>query len=94
MSKLKLTFACWDYDRTRALADGRVRPDGIELTYLNLPVEETFFRMMRYREFDVSAPEYQPMAYFSSDVDEDPAAWLSNIHGTYSTDEPEPAAEG
>ena len=42
--------------------------------------------MMRYREFDVEAPEYQPMAYFSSDVDEDPAAWLSNIHGTYSTD--------
>ena len=42
--------------------------------------------MMRYREFDVSAPEYQPMAYFSSDVDDDPAAWLSNIHGTYSTD--------
>ena len=32
--------------------------------------------MMRYREFDVEAPEYQPMAYFSSDVDEDPAAWL------------------
>jgi DNA-directed RNA polymerase subunit beta' len=42
--------------------------------------------MMRYREFEVDAPEYQPMAYFSSDVDEDPAAWLSNIHGTYSTD--------
>jgi len=34
----------------------------------------------------VKAPDYQPMAYFSSDVDEDPAAWLSNIHGTYSTD--------
>ncbi|HEX7053102.1 MAG TPA: ABC transporter substrate-binding protein [Burkholderiales bacterium] len=54
MSKLKLTFACWDYDRTRALADGRVRPDGIDLTYLNLPVEETFFRMARYREFECS----------------------------------------
>jgi DNA-directed RNA polymerase subunit beta' len=51
--------------------------------------------MMRYREFDVSAPDYQPMAYFSSDVDEDPAAWLSNIHGTYSTDAvPGDAAEG
>ena len=51
--------------------------------------------MMRYREFDVKAPEYQPMAYFSSDVDEDPAAWLSNIHGTYSTDAvPGDAAEG
>jgi DNA-directed RNA polymerase subunit beta' len=43
----------------------------------------------------VKAPEYQPMAYFSSDVDEDPAAWLSNIHGTYSTDAvPGDAAEG
>ena len=48
--------------------------------------------MMRYREFDVKAPDYEPMAYFSTDSDEDPAAWLSNIHGTYSSDgEPEPA---
>jgi 4,5-dihydroxyphthalate decarboxylase len=53
-SKLKLTFACWNYDRTRALADGRVRPEGIELNYLDLPVEETFFRMLRHREFDVA----------------------------------------
>ena len=51
--------------------------------------------MPRYREFGVEAPDYQPMAYFSTDVDEDPAAWLSNIHGTYSTDTEEPpAAEG
>ena len=54
MSKLKLTFACWNYDRTRALMDGRVRPDGIDLNYLDLPVEETFFRMLRHREFDVA----------------------------------------
>ncbi len=54
MNKLRMTFACWDYDRTRALADGTVRPDGIDLTYLSLPVEETFFRMMRNREFDAS----------------------------------------
>ncbi len=52
MNKLRLTFACWDYDRTRALADGSVRPDGIDLLYLMQPVEETFFRMLRYREFD------------------------------------------
>ena len=52
--KLPLTFACWDYDRTRALADGSVRLEGIDLTYLSLPVEETFFRMMRGREFDAS----------------------------------------
>ena len=52
MSALRLTLACWDYDRTRALADGSVRPDGIDLVYLAQPVEETFFRMLRYREFD------------------------------------------
>lgn len=49
---MRLSLACWDYDRTRALMDGTVAPDGIELVYLNQPVEETFFRMMRYREFD------------------------------------------
>ena len=54
MKKLRLTLACWDYDRTRALMDGTVRADGIELNYLALPVEETFFRMLRSREFDCS----------------------------------------
>lgn len=49
-----LTLACAPYDRTAALADGRVRPRGIDLTYLGLPVEETFYRMARYREFDVA----------------------------------------
>ena len=52
MAKLKLSLACWDYDRTRALADGSVKAEGIDLVYLNLPVEETFFRMLRKREFD------------------------------------------
>ncbi|MGH8286536.1 MAG: ABC transporter substrate-binding protein [Steroidobacteraceae bacterium] len=54
MSKLRLTLACWDYDRTRALADGRVTVDGVDLNYVSLPVEETFFRMLRFREFDAA----------------------------------------
>ena len=49
---LPVTLACSDYDRTRALADGTVRADGIALNYLSLPVEEIFFRMARFREFD------------------------------------------
>ncbi len=52
--RVPLTLACWDYDRTLPLATGDVRPDGIDLTYLNLPVEETFFRMARFREFDAA----------------------------------------
>ncbi len=54
MSKLKLSLACWNYDRTRSLLEGGIQPDGIDLNYLNLPVEETFFRMLRNREFDVA----------------------------------------
>ena len=54
MSKLRLTFACWNYDRTRALLEQQVQPEGIDLNYVNLPVEETFFRMLRYREFDLA----------------------------------------
>jgi 4,5-dihydroxyphthalate decarboxylase len=54
LSKLQLSLACWDYDRTRALADGSVRAEGIDLIYNNLFVEETFFRMLRNREFDVA----------------------------------------
>lgn len=54
MGKLRLTLACWDYDRTRALQDGRVPVEGVELTYLPLRVEETFWRMLRYQEFDAA----------------------------------------
>jgi 4,5-dihydroxyphthalate decarboxylase len=54
MAKLRLTMACWDYDRTRALMEDRIPLDGIELTDLNLPVEETFFRMLRHQEFDIA----------------------------------------
>ncbi|MDB5776840.1 MAG: transporter substrate-binding protein [Herbaspirillum sp.] len=54
MSKLRLSMGCWNYDRTRGLMDGTIQPDGIDLNYLNMPVEETFFRMLRNREFDVA----------------------------------------
>jgi DNA-directed RNA polymerase subunit beta' len=48
--------------------------------------------MMRYRQFEVEAPDYQPMTFYSSDAEEDPAAWLSNIHGNYDGNgEPAPA---
>jgi 4,5-dihydroxyphthalate decarboxylase len=54
MSKIRLTMACWGYDRTRALMEDRVAIDGVDLTYLNLGAEEIFFRMARHHEFDVS----------------------------------------
>ena len=40
MGNLRLTLAVGDYDHTRDLALGRVRPHGIDLTVLNFNVEE------------------------------------------------------
>ena len=54
MSRLRLTLACGDYDRTRALADGAVPVEGVELNYIALGPEETFWRMDHHEEFDAS----------------------------------------
>jgi 4,5-dihydroxyphthalate decarboxylase len=74
VANLRLTLACGDYDRTRELAEGGVRPDGIDLTYLRLPVEETFFRMMRHREFEVA--ELSLSSYVVS-LQQDPAPFVA-----------------
>lgn len=54
MSKLRLSLACWNYDRTRALMEGSIAPEGIDLNYLSLPVEEIFFRTLAHQEFDIA----------------------------------------
>lgn len=54
MGRLRLTIACGDYDRTRALADGTVRPEGLELDYVALDPGELFERVARHREFPVA----------------------------------------
>lgn len=43
-----------DYDRTRALYDGRVQIDGVDPVYMLLNPEEMFFRAMRSRDFDIA----------------------------------------
>jgi 4,5-dihydroxyphthalate decarboxylase len=53
MSKLRLSVAMGDYDRTRALLDGRVLIDGVDPVYMTLSPEEMFFRAMRSVDFDV-----------------------------------------
>ncbi|MEA2269411.1 MAG: 4,5-dihydroxyphthalate decarboxylase [Solirubrobacteraceae bacterium] len=74
-ARLRLSLACADYDRTAALRDGRVVPEGIELVCLALPVEETFYRMLRHREFDVA--EMSLSSYALSLLAGDP--WLVAI---------------
>jgi 4,5-dihydroxyphthalate decarboxylase len=54
MVDVPLTIACGNYDRTRAIIDGRVKVEGCAVTYLPLYPEEIFFRAFRYQEFDVA----------------------------------------
>ncbi|TAN29872.1 MAG: ABC transporter substrate-binding protein [Castellaniella sp.] len=53
MPNLKLSFAIGDYDRNRAIIDGRALVDGVDPVVMKLSPEEIFFRAMRHEAFDV-----------------------------------------
>lgn len=53
--KINLTLATGDYESIRALKEGTVKPDGIELTVLtDMNSDVRHWRMLRNREFDVA----------------------------------------
>jgi len=55
MAYRTLTIAVRDYDHTRALADGRVRVDGVDLKFVYIsPPSQIFLRMLHDEEFDAS----------------------------------------
>jgi len=54
-NKVNLTLACGDYESIRALKEGTVKPDGIELTVLtDMTSDVRHWRMIRNHEFDVA----------------------------------------
>jgi 4,5-dihydroxyphthalate decarboxylase len=50
----QITIACGVYDRTQALFNGTVKPEGVELNWLTPPRDEIWRRMLNFAEFDVS----------------------------------------
>jgi 4,5-dihydroxyphthalate decarboxylase len=54
MGKLSISVATWDYDRVRAIIDGRVPIEGCDVNHLATAPEETFFRALAAREFDIT----------------------------------------
>src|SRR5258706_7101876 len=54
MTDLRLSLACNDYDRSRPLIDGRVKPDSIDLDITILKPRELFPRMLENQEFHAS----------------------------------------
>src|ERR1700716_341785 len=51
---LKLSLSVCDYDRTRAIFDGRAPIEGCDVTAINLEPEESFHRAFKFAEFDVT----------------------------------------
>ena len=56
MSRLPLVVATGNYDRVRAIIDGRVAIEGCDVNYIMLEPEETFFRAFGAREFKPKRP--------------------------------------
>jgi 4,5-dihydroxyphthalate decarboxylase len=54
LARLNLTCALTANDRTRALRDGTVKPDAIDVEITTLDPGEMFFRQLKHAEFDVS----------------------------------------
>jgi 4,5-dihydroxyphthalate decarboxylase len=48
------TFSCLPYLHMHALIDGTVKPEGIDLNFIPLEVEEIFWRQLKHEEFDGS----------------------------------------
>ena len=54
MVDVPITVACGNYDRTKAIIDGRVKIEGCAVNYLPLYPEEIFHRLFKFQEFDVA----------------------------------------
>ncbi len=75
MSDHKLDIAFWNYDRTRALADGTVKIDGVDARFHTARiVPEIFGSMIRDRAYDVSE---LGLTYFLRTMDFDDPPFLA-----------------
>ena len=54
MAKLQLSLGCCDYDRTKAIFDGRAPIEGCDVVSVAIEPEEAFHRAFSSQEFDVS----------------------------------------
>jgi 4,5-dihydroxyphthalate decarboxylase len=54
LGNIHLTVALSDYDHFRDFTGGKIKAEGIDITHIDLPVEEIFSRFTRFREWHVS----------------------------------------
>ncbi|MCZ6848781.1 MAG: 4,5-dihydroxyphthalate decarboxylase [Alphaproteobacteria bacterium] len=71
MPPLHINIATSDYDHIRDIALGRVPIEGASINYQIYPIEETFYRFVHYREWDVSEMSFGKFASIMSEDDPD-----------------------
>lgn len=54
MSKLRLSFITGENERVKALIDGIIQPEGVELVPTLSDPSETFWRQLNFQEFEIS----------------------------------------
>ena len=55
MTNLQVTMACGPYDRLQALKEGIIKPEGIDLRYIEIQSPpEIFARMLKTHSFDIA----------------------------------------
>ena len=67
MPPLRITIATSDYDHVRDIALGRVPIQGASVNYQIYAIEETFFRFVHYREWDISEMSFGKFASIMSE---------------------------
>ena len=69
MSKLNLTIATGNYDRTRPISDGRINIEGVDPNHLFFSPEEMFYRAFRFQSFDVCELSFSSYCVGACDPD-------------------------
>ena len=71
---LELSAALTSNDRTRAIASGRIRPEGLRLLTTSVHASEMFWRQLKYAEFDVSEMSLSSLLIATSNG---PTEWVA-----------------
>ena len=70
VGQLRFTFACSPYDRMQPLFNGTVSPEGIDLNFIPIEIEESAWRQLKHQEFDGSETSLSQYTQFRSRGDD------------------------
>src|ERR1700694_351544 len=70
MANIELTLICGENERTRPLIEGRVRPDGLDLSVTVAHPSEIFWRQLTKNEFHVSAMSLSSLLIITAQGDQ------------------------